>query len=97
MVSLGPVARTDSTSTCSVGRPAAVCGCTVVAVPAAYTSQTCSACGHRAAESRESQADFRCVACGYQANADLNAANVILGAGLALTARGDLRAEAKAQ
>jgi putative transposase len=29
------------------------------------TSQRCSACGHVAAESRESQALFRCVACGY--------------------------------
>jgi putative transposase len=31
----------------------------------AYTSQQCSACGHVAANSRESQAAFRCVACGY--------------------------------
>ena len=31
----------------------------------AYTSQRCSACGHIAAGSRESQALFRCVACGY--------------------------------
>ena len=40
----------------------------------AYTSQTCSACGHCAAESRESQSRFRCVACGFQVNADVNAA-----------------------
>ncbi len=33
-------------------------------VPAAYTSRRCSSCGHVAAESRESQARFRCVACG---------------------------------
>ncbi|MCW2936677.1 MAG: (cytosine-5-)-methyltransferase, partial [Actinomycetia bacterium] len=39
-------------------------------VPPAYTSQRCSACGHVAAESRESQALFRCVACGYACNAD---------------------------
>lgn len=40
----------------------------------AYTSQTCSACGHVAPENRESQAVFRCVACRYEANADVNAA-----------------------
>jgi transposase len=56
-------------------------------VPAAYTSQRCSACGHVAAESRESQARFRCVACGHTANADVNAACNIA-AGRAVTARG---------
>jgi IS605 OrfB family transposase len=65
-------------------------GCAVVAVPAAYTSQTCSACGHCAAESRESQADFVCIACGYRANADVNAARNILAAGLAASGRGGL-------
>ena len=34
-----------------------------------YTSQRCSACGHIARESRESQALFRCVACNYTVNA----------------------------
>jgi putative transposase len=53
----------------------------------AYTSQRCSACGHIAAGSRESQALFRCVACGYACNADLNAARNIA-AGHAVTARG---------
>jgi putative transposase len=56
----------------------------------AYTSQRCSACGHVAAESRESQALFRCVACGYACNADVNAARNIA-AGHAVTARGGLR------
>jgi putative transposase len=63
-------------------------GCEVVSVPAAYTSQTCSACGHRAAESRESQADFCCIACGFAVIADVNAAKVILAAGLAVSGRG---------
>lgn len=40
----------------------------------AFTSQRCSACGHVAAESRQSQSCFRCVACGHTSNADLNAA-----------------------
>jgi transposase len=56
-------------------------------VPPAYTSQRCSACGHVAAESRESQALFRCVACGYACNADVNAARNIA-AGHAVKARG---------
>ena len=42
----------------------------LLAVPAPYTSQTCPECGHVAAENRPSQAVFRCVACGYEANAD---------------------------
>ncbi len=56
-------------------------------VCSAYTSQRCSACGHTAAESRESQALFACVACGYACNADVNAARNIA-AGHAVTARG---------
>jgi transposase len=55
-------------------------------VPPAYTSQCCSACGHIARESRESQALFRCVACGYACNADVNAARNIA-AGHAVKAR----------
>jgi transposase len=53
----------------------------------AYTSQRCSACGHVAAGSRESQALFRCAACGNMLNADVNAARNIA-AGHAVTARG---------
>ncbi|MGH3257757.1 MAG: RNA-guided endonuclease InsQ/TnpB family protein [Streptosporangiaceae bacterium] len=51
------------------------------------TSQRCSACGHTDAKSRESQADFRCVACNFACNADVNAARNIA-AGHAVTARG---------
>ena len=54
-------------------------------VPAAYTSQTCHQCGHVAKENRDSQAVFRCVECGYQANADVNAAKNILGRALVKT------------
>jgi transposase len=53
----------------------------------AFTSQRCSVCGHVAAESRQSQALFRCVACAYTNNADVNAARNIA-AGRAVTARG---------
>jgi putative transposase len=55
----------------------------------AYTSQRCSACGHIAPESRESQALFRCIVCGYACNADVNAARNIA-AGHAVAARGGL-------
>jgi putative transposase len=58
-------------------------------VSPAFTSQRCSACGHAAAESRESQALFRCVACAFACNADVNAARNIA-AGHAVTARGGL-------
>ncbi len=58
-------------------------------VPAAFTSQRCSACGHVAAESRKGQALFRCVICTFTCNADVNAAKNIA-AGHAVTARGGL-------
>jgi putative transposase len=59
-------------------------------VPAAFTSQRCSACGHVAPENRKSQAVFQCGACGAgPRNADVNAACNIA-AGRAVTARGDL-------
>ena len=50
----------------------------LVKVPAAYSSQTCASCGHVHRDNRENQAMFRCQACGNGANADLNAAQVIL-------------------
>jgi putative transposase len=46
-------------------------------VDPAHTSQRCSRCGTVDREARESQAAFRCRACGYRANADLNAARNI--------------------
>jgi putative transposase len=60
------------------------------AVPAAYTSQRCSQCGHIAPENRKSQAVFQCGACGAgPCHADVNAARNIA-AGRAVTVRGDL-------
>jgi transposase len=53
----------------------------------AHTSQRCSACGHMDPKSRESQAVFRCTACAFSLNADVNAAKNIA-AGHAVTARG---------
>jgi transposase len=59
-------------------------------VPAAYTSQRCSACGHVARESRESQARFLCTACKFACNADVNAA-MNIAAGHAVKVRGGNR------
>lgn len=53
---------------------AALAGVRVVYVNPAYTSQTCSRCGHCEKANRKSQARFLCVSCGYSAHADLNAA-----------------------
>jgi putative transposase len=49
----------------------------VVGVDPRNTSQTCADCRHVAKESREG-ARFVCVSCGHQADADVNAARVIL-------------------
>ena len=56
----------------------------------AFTSPRCSACGQVDGKSRESQAVFRCTACGYADNADVNAARNIA-AGHVVTARGGYR------
>jgi transposase len=62
----------------------------VESISPAFTSQRCSACGQVDPKSRESQAVFRCTACKYVANADVNAARNIA-AGHAVTARGGFR------
>jgi putative transposase len=56
-------------------------------VSPALTSQRCSACGQVDRDSRESQAVFRCTACGFACHADVNAA-INIAAGHAVTARG---------
>jgi putative transposase len=48
----------------------------VVLVDAHYSSQTCSRCGHVAAESRRKRR-YACVKCGFAVHADINAALVI--------------------
>jgi putative transposase len=55
----------------------------------AFTSQRCSACGHVDGRSRESQARFRCTACGYAGNADVNAARNIAAGHAVKARRGD--------
>lgn len=52
-------------------------GVPVVSVDPAYTSQTCSACGHVSRSNRKSQSLFSCASCGETLNADINAARNI--------------------
>jgi putative transposase len=54
----------------------------LIEVPAAYTSQTCAECGVVSSRSRVAQSRFVCVECGHSANADTNAAIIILKRGL---------------
>jgi putative transposase len=60
-------------------------GVTLLEVDPRYSSQTCSRCGHCERANRKTQACFRCVGCGFEALADVNAA-------LNLKARGELSA-----
>ncbi len=46
------------------------------------TSRTCPNCGYVSKKNRRSQPVFKCICCGYSANADVNAAQNILRAGL---------------
>jgi putative transposase len=75
-------------------------GARIVSVAARDTSITCARCNSVDKESRESQARFHCRHCGHHANADVNAARVILAraqaqlaGGHSVTARGDLQAK----
>ncbi|MDE0291003.1 MAG: transposase [Candidatus Dadabacteria bacterium] len=55
----------------------------LIEVDPAYTSQTCSECGHTDKENRKTQARFLCVSCGFASNADTNAAMNIRRLGMA--------------
>ncbi len=59
---------------------------TVIEVNPANTSRTCTRCGHCSGDNRKTQAEFVCVQCGYTAHADVNGAENVLRAGLALHA-----------
>ena len=52
-------------------------GVSVKFVPAFYTSQECSVCGHTAKVNRKTRGDFECEKCGHKAHADTNGAQVI--------------------
>jgi len=53
-------------------------GRTVVLVPPAYTTMTCSRCCERQARLGLAEQTFRCADCGFTTGRDLNAARVIL-------------------
>ncbi len=55
----------------------------LIEVNPAYTSQTCSRCGHAEKENRKTQERFQCVSCGFVSNADTNAAINIRRLGMA--------------
>ena len=56
----------------------------LIAVDPRNTSRTCPNCGHCCAENRVTQAEFRCVRCGYENHADVVGAVNVLRAGLVL-------------
>jgi putative transposase len=62
----------------------------LVAVPPHNTSCTCPGCGHVAADNRRTQAQFKCVACGYANHADHVGAMNILARGRRVAARGEV-------
>ena len=61
----------------------------LIAVPPHNTSRTCPCCGHISKENRRSQAQFACVACGYQNHADVVGAINVLEAVYDLRDSGD--------
>lgn len=63
-------------------------GATVVRVDPRNTSRACHECGYVAKENRKSQALFRCGSCGYEGNADVNAALNIKALGVGASGRG---------
>lgn len=52
-------------------------GIEFVKIAPRYTSQRCSRCGCIHEENRPSQAEFKCIECGHEANADFNASQNI--------------------
>jgi putative transposase len=62
-------------------------GRVVVEVNPRNTSRRCAKCGRVAEGNRVKQAEFRCLACGHTAHADVNAAINILRSGLDLQAK----------
>jgi putative transposase len=65
-----------------------IAGVSVVLVPPAYTSQTCSRCGHIhpvKGKSYRSGKSFRCGHCGFEHDADINAALNIAALGLSVS------------
>jgi len=56
---------------------AKLCGVPVILVDPRNTSRTCSSCGYCSKNNRKTQSEFCCKSCGYEENADYNAAKNI--------------------
>ncbi|MFM7009265.1 MAG: RNA-guided endonuclease InsQ/TnpB family protein [Betaproteobacteria bacterium] len=61
----------------------------LIAIAPKNTSRTCPDCGHISEDNRQTQSQFRCVACGFEQHADHVAAINIKAAGLAVLACGE--------
>jgi len=68
----------------------------LIAVPPRNTSRTCPCCGHVSADNRQTQAQFECVECGYENNADIVGAINVLRAGHSRLACADTSPEVRA-
>ncbi|MHC5819631.1 MAG: zinc ribbon domain-containing protein, partial [Nostoc sp.] len=69
------------------GYKANITGVRVIFVPPAYTSQTCSRCGHIHpinGKSYRNGKGFKCGHCGFEHDADINAAKNIAALGLSV-------------
>ena len=69
----------------------------LVLVSPYYSSQECYICGHIDAANRQTQAQFKCIACGYQNNADINASLILKKRFLAQLRDGTLPQQGKAK
>ena len=56
----------------------------LILVPPHHTSQKCPICGFTHKDNRQSQAEFLCLECGYENNADIVGSMNVLAAGLAV-------------
>ena len=70
-------------------------GIAVSLVHSCYTSQTCPKCGCIDSENRKSQEEFKCIECGYAANADINASFNILERVVSTVLRNELLKKSK--
>ncbi len=75
-----------------LGYKVAWSGGILLAVPPHHTSQTCPCCGQVSKDNRRTQAQFLCVDCGYENNADVVGAINVLERGHRLLACGETRA-----
>ena len=72
-------------------------GIKVIKIDPHYTSQRCNQCGYISGGNRETQADFLCLECGYQENADYNAAKNIATIGIEMIIQEQLKKQGKLQ